>query len=452
VSGDEYDQTLAGAWSLAAERANSLAPAGLARPTLDLAAVLDPNGIPETVLTSRSVCGHLAGVRPADGAWASGVRAAAVSVADGRRALRNLHRLSLVAHDPNDVVRSVRMHALAQRSTVESLSDDAVAELVRVAADALVESWPEVEREPGLGQVMRANSAALRGRDARTLWDPAAHPVLFQAGRSLGEAGLVADAIAYFEGLCGDCRRLLGPDHPDTLTARYDLAYWRGEAGDFAGAAEALEQLLADRVRVLGADHSDTLGTGHGVAYWRGHAGDPAGAAVATEALLTESMRVLGPDHPTNLSARHNLAHWRGQAGDPAAAVTAYEQLLTDQSRFLGKDHIDTLDTRRNLADWRGRAGNPAGAVAALEELLTDYTRVLGPDHPHTLHARENLAHWRGEGGDPAGAVAALEQLLTDQLRVLGIDHPQILSTRRYLAELQGQADDAIAVDRQSPE
>jgi hypothetical protein len=90
--------------------------------------------------------------------------------------------------------------------------------------------------------------------------------------------------------------------------------------------------------------------------------------------------------------------------------------------------------------------------VAALEELLTDYPRVLGPDHPHTLHARENLAHWRGEGGDPAGAVAALEQLLTDQLRVLGIDHPQTLSTRRHLAELQGQADDAVAVDRQSPE
>ncbi|MGH3985454.1 MAG: tetratricopeptide repeat protein [Pseudonocardiaceae bacterium] len=43
----------------------------------------------------------------------------------------------------------------------------------------------------------------------------------------------------------------------------------RGEAGDPAGAAAALEQLLADVLRVLGPDHPDTLATRHNLAYWR---------------------------------------------------------------------------------------------------------------------------------------------------------------------------------------
>ena len=49
-------------WSLAAECADQLAPAGLAWPALALAAVLDPDGIPGAVLTSPAACGFIAGL------------------------------------------------------------------------------------------------------------------------------------------------------------------------------------------------------------------------------------------------------------------------------------------------------------------------------------------------------------------------------------------------------
>jgi hypothetical protein len=103
----------------------------------------------------------------------------------------------------------------------------------------------------------------------------------------------------------------LGPDHPNTLTTRHNLAHWRGEAGDPAGAAAALEQLLDDYLRRLGPDHPNTLTTRHNLAYWRGEAGDPVGAAAALEQLLDDRLRVLGPDHPDTLTTRHNLAYWR---------------------------------------------------------------------------------------------------------------------------------------------
>ncbi|HSV64448.1 MAG TPA: tetratricopeptide repeat protein, partial [Mycobacteriales bacterium] len=163
---------------------------------------------------------------------------------------------------------------------------------VWAAADALLRAWPEVEADTTLGQVLRANAAVLAGRHPTALWEPDAHPVLFRLGQSLGEAGLVADAARHFTGLVADSARVLGPDHPDTLTTRGNLAFWRGEAGDVAGAAAAFEALLADDLRVLGPDHPDTLTTRHNLAWWRGEAGDAAGAV--TEAVLADQLRRRG--------------------------------------------------------------------------------------------------------------------------------------------------------------
>ena len=47
-----------------------------------------------------------------------------------------------------------------------------------------------------------------------------------------GEAGDVAGAVTAFEVLLADQVRVLGPDHPDALTTRNNLAYWRRQAGD----------------------------------------------------------------------------------------------------------------------------------------------------------------------------------------------------------------------------
>ena len=65
----------------------------------------------------------------------------------------------------------------------------------------------------------------------------------------------------------------LGPDHPDTLAGRNNLAAWLGEAGRVAEAAGQLEQLLADYRQVLGPDHPDTLLTRNNLPGWLGRAG-----------------------------------------------------------------------------------------------------------------------------------------------------------------------------------
>ena len=52
----------------------------------------------------------------------------------------------------------------------------------------------------------------------------------------------------------------------------------QGEAGDPTGAVTATEQLLTDRLRVLGPDHPDTLNTRANLAYWRSKTNDQMGS------------------------------------------------------------------------------------------------------------------------------------------------------------------------------
>ena len=46
-----------------------------------------------------------------------------------------------------------------------------------------------------------------------------------------------------------------GPEHPDTLATRHNLAVWTGEAGDAAGARDQFAALLPIHERVLGPEH-----------------------------------------------------------------------------------------------------------------------------------------------------------------------------------------------------
>jgi hypothetical protein len=64
-----------------------------------------------------------------------------------------------------------------------------------------------------------------------------------------------------------------GAEHPDTLTARAELARWTGVAVYSAGARDQLAGLLPVRERVSGTEHPDTLTARANLAYWTRHAG-----------------------------------------------------------------------------------------------------------------------------------------------------------------------------------
>ena len=90
---------------------------------------------------------------------------------------------------------------------------------------------------------------------------------------------------------------------------------------DPAGTRDQCAALLLVREQTLGPEHPDTLATRDDLASWTGHAGDPAGASDQYSVLLSVYQRMLGPDHPKTLAtwAYHN--YWAGEAysgADPA--------------------------------------------------------------------------------------------------------------------------------------
>ncbi|MEV5836031.1 tetratricopeptide repeat protein [Nocardia sp. NPDC052112] len=294
---------------------------------------------------------------------------------------------------------------------------------------------------------------AADNRDQWAAWIPSFvtsvgrdHPDTLTARKNLafwcGESGDLAAAIAEHQELLVERTRVLGADDPGTLTIRTNLARWHGESGDLATAVAEFEQLVVDRTRVLGAEHRHTLRTRDDLAHFHGEQGDLAKAIVEYQRLLTDRLRVLGADHPDTLASRRELARWRGESGDLATAIIDFHHLLIDQQRILGSDHPAIFTTRHHLAQLHAESGDHATAIAELRTLLAEQERVHGSDDPRTLVTRNDIARWHGASGDHATAIAEFEQLLTDRTRILGPDHPHTLRTRSSIADWHGASGD----------
>jgi len=266
--------------------------------------------------------------------------------------------------------------------------------------------------------------------------------LLNQAGLCLLYQGQPVRAAGHLQRALAGSVRVLGEDHPQTLTAGNDLAAAYEAAGDLGRAIPLFEQALADRQRVLGEDHPDTVTSRGNLASAYVAAGDLGRAIPLFEQALAGSVRVLGRDHRDTLAARSNLAAAYVAAGDLGRAIPLFEQALAGSVRVLGRDHRDTLTFRNNLAGACRAAGDLGRAIPLLEQTLADRQRVLGEDHPDTLLSRGNLAGAYQDAGDLARAIPLYEQTLAGSVRVLDEDHPQTLTARNNLAGVYQAAGD----------
>ncbi|WP_338683688.1 tetratricopeptide repeat protein [Streptomyces acidiscabies] len=393
---ERYGRQITATLLLSLNAAQAADPTGLATPALHIAALLDPSGHPATLWNTPSLLNHHSTPKqlPAQDRQ--------ITPGDTHTVLRLLHRYALLTHSTaTGQDRAVRVHALTARAVRESVPEDQRAVLARTAADALMELWPKVDQpHAGLAAVLRANTDALAEHTGDRLWDPNGHPVLFQAGNSLLDAGLAASGIAYWQDMTATSQRLLGDEHPGTLTARANLAasYW--QAGRTAEAIVIEEQVVADLERVLGDEHPGTLTARANLAasYWQ--AGRTAEAIVIEEQVVADRERLLGDEHPGTLTARANLAASYWQAGRTAEVIGLLEQVVTDSERVLGDEHPDTLTARANLAASYRQAGRTAEAIGLLEQVMADRERLLGDEHPDTLTARANLAAFYRQARD----------------------------------------------------
>ena len=473
-------------WSIAAECAHQLPPAGLAWPTLVLAALLDHHGVPGAVLTTPAACGYIAG-RP------STANAADQNVV--RAAINNLAQAGLVTIDPNSPARTVQMHASVQAAVRAYLPTADLEQVVTAAADALLQAWPDREGQGeqlqvGLAQVgqlqleqaLRDCTSALWAADDGMLWKPEAHPLLFRTGLSLEDSRLSRAAITYWKSMVATSTRLLGSAHANAVMARDRLAAAYESAGMSADAIAVFQVALADREQNQGPEHAETIAARSHLAHAYQSADRPADAIALYERTVADSGRMLGPAHPVTLDARASLAETYQTAGRPREAIAAYELLiadaerqlgavhpstlsaraslgaayaangqakeaitqygraLADQERMHGRDHLDTIAARASLASAFRAAGKQKDAIAQYERVLADRERVQGTDHPDAIAARANLAYAYRSAGRLRDAVPLYERTLADRMRVQGPDHRDTLTARSNLAVCYQQA------------
>ncbi|MFC3963126.1 tetratricopeptide repeat protein, partial [Nocardia jiangsuensis] len=166
------------------------------------------------------------------------------------------------------------------------------------------------------------------------------------ATRQLLNAADITRAVTLAYHVYADCERMLGPDHPDTLNSRNNLAGAYGSAGRSVEAIDLYEQNITQYERFWGSNHPNALASRNNLASAYQAVGRLPEAISLSEQNLIDSERILGPDHPITVSSRNNLASIYRMAGRLSDAVPLYEQVLKDREKKIGFNHNRTRALR----------------------------------------------------------------------------------------------------------
>jgi tetratricopeptide (TPR) repeat protein len=415
-------------WTLSFDRANQLAPYGSVPSLLALSALLDGHGFPGTVLTAPAAVSYLAGGS-----------AAPAGSDPARAALAALERVGLLTVAHVTAPPTVRISPVLQTALRAAMPAGMLDQAARVAADALLQAWPEPELPGWPASGLRSCTAALRQIAGNRLWDGGCHPVLLRAGDSLNQAGLTGPAVDHWSDLVATCGQLLAAGHPDTILAGQRLAEAHLAAGRTDDAVTWFERLLDTQAMEFGPELHDVIGArlrlGHAlVAARQLHR-----AISVLERVLSDCERVRGPGHADTLGARDELAAAYLAAGRHSDAITLYRRALDDRERSQGSRHPQTMTTRQGLADSYLASGLAKEAVSAYKRVVGDRERALGLDHLDTIRARYSLGAAYQRTGKTVAAERVYEQARIGFERVLGPRHPDALRSRAELARVYHQ-------------
>jgi len=422
-------------WELSIDHAELLAQ-GTAQSLLVLAALLDGDGIPGTVLTSPAACEYCGVASPA--------------VQDGLAALEHA---GLLAADPAaglpGAPRLTRLSWPVQAAVRAAMPAGMLTDAVGAAADALLQAWPPEAADPPewLARALRSCTDSLRQTAGDLLWEGGCHPLLLRAGESLDTAGLTGPAVAYWTELADTSDRVLGTGHPQTSEISERLAKACLAAGQTAEAISLLQTIWAERARGRGPDHPGTIEASRDLGLALVGAGRFDQASVVLAEAVAGWERSQGTGSPPALAAREDLAAAHRSAGQLADAIALYRRVLADRERAYGSGHADTTATRQKLAEALLADGQAKAAVSQYERVVADRERTLGAGDVHTIAARGALGSAYYAAGKMASAVRLAEQTAEDYTRILGASHRDTLTACLNLAHAYygvGRRSDAI--------
>ena len=149
-------------------------------------------------------------------------------------------------------------------------------------------------------------------------------------------------------------KKVLGSEHPDTLTSMANLASTYRNQGRWKEAEELEVQVMETRKRVLGSEHPDTLTSMANLASTFWNQGRWKEAEELEVQVMETRKRVLGLEHPSTLTSMANLAFTWKEQGRDTDAFRLMEQCVQLRVRALGVEHPATLSSTAALMGWKG--------------------------------------------------------------------------------------------------
>ncbi|UCF67553.1 MAG: serine/threonine protein kinase [Acidobacteriota bacterium] len=260
--------------------------------------------------------------------------------------------------------------------------------------------------------------------------------------------GLHEQAESLLERAVETRRRVLGDEHPDTLSSIDHMGILHHERGELDEAEAEFANVLEVRLRILGEDHPDTLSVISSM-----------GSALLGQSRLDEAelylrqalagqRRILGDDHTDTMRTIFSLGTVLYQRGELSEAEPYYREALEGRRRILGNDHPHTLASIGSIGVLLHQQGKLAEAERYLLESLELRRRIFGNDHPDTLRAIQYVGTMLFYQNEFDEAEPLIREAYEGRRRVLGEEHPDTLESCHTLGLLrvkQGRLDEAEA-------
>ena len=179
--------------------------------------------------------------------------------------------------------------------------------------------------------------------------------------------GNVAEAERINRNLLVLMRRVLGQEHPATLSAANNLSTCFFKLGNYAESERINCEVLNVQRRVLGEEHPDTMRTAGNLSSSLSEQCKYEEAEKIQRQVLAVMKRKLGQEHPSTLNAAANLAASLSDQGKRTEAEELLEAALKVCRRVLGNAHPNTLAFERSLGNVRSvmRAEQQGGNATA---------------------------------------------------------------------------------------
>ena len=269
--------------------------------------------------------------------------------------------------------QSYAMHKLVHAWGYDRLPEDEQQELSRATFQLIVAAIDGCGNAPEdklrLVPHVMANFTTLAGGSGTS--DPSVEGTLdelVRVGIFMTDIGRLAEGHVIEKYVWNKRRRILGEEHPDTISAMNNLASTLGDQGQLDEAAKMKKEVLEKRRRILGEEHPSTITAMGNLANTLRDQGQLEEAAKMLQEVLEKRRRILGVEHPDTITAMNNLANTLGDQGQLDEAAKMFQEVLEKRRRILGEEHPSTIRAMNNLAYTLGGQGKLDEAMALLED------------------------------------------------------------------------------------